>query len=53
MVGGALEYLSLLTGFRVLGLVALLLYLLAWLFGSRLRVMGDRSLTVAPALGRA
>lgn len=52
-VGGALEYLSLVTGFRVLGLVALLLYLLAWLFGSRLRVMGDRSLTVAPALGRA
>ncbi|MCI0346063.1 MAG: spermidine synthase [Chloroflexi bacterium] len=42
MVGGALEYLSLLTGFRMLGLVALGLYGLAWLFERRLRWLGDR-----------
>jgi hypothetical protein len=42
MVGGALEYLSLLTGFRTLGLVALGLYGLAWLFERRFRWLGDR-----------
>ena len=35
MVGGALEYLSILTGYRALSLVAAGLYLLAWLFGRR------------------
>ena len=53
MVGGALEYLSLLTGFRVLGLIALGLYLLAWLFASRLRFLGDRVPAAAAARGRA
>ena len=43
MVGGALEYLSLLTGFRTLGLVALTLYGLAWLFERRFRWLGDRA----------
>ncbi len=48
MVGGALEYLSLLTGFRTLGLVALGLYGLAWLFERQIRLLGDR-VTVRPA----
>ena len=42
MVGGALEYLSLLIGFRTLGLLALGVYAIAWLFGQRLRLFGDR-----------
>lgn len=52
MVGGALEYLSLLTGFRTLGLIALGLYLLAWLFVSRFRVLGDRAVARSPVFGR-
>jgi SAM-dependent methyltransferase len=48
MVGGALEYLSLLTGFRTLGLVALGLYGLAWLFERRVRWLGDR-VTLMPS----
>jgi hypothetical protein len=49
MVGGALEYLSLLMGFRMLGLVALALYGLAWLFERRLRWLGDRVTVAAGA----
>ena len=48
MVGGALEYLSLLIGFRMLGLVALGLYGLAWLFERQVRLLGDRE-AVTPA----
>lgn len=48
MVGGALEYLSLLTGFRALLLVAAGLYALALLLGSRWRTLGDRQLDGAP-----
>jgi SAM-dependent methyltransferase len=51
MVGGALEYLSLLMGFRMLGLVALGLYGLAWLFERRLRWLGDRIPVAAGAEG--
>ena len=41
MVGGALEYLALLTGYRFLLVVVALLYLLAWLFATRWRRLAD------------
>jgi hypothetical protein len=44
MVGGALEYLALITGYQALLLVVAALYLLAWLFASRLRFLADRDL---------
>ena len=47
MVGGALEYVALLTGYRALLLVVGGLYLLAVLFASRWRVFADRQLVAA------
>ncbi|MDP8904622.1 MAG: spermidine synthase [Chloroflexota bacterium] len=44
MVGGALEYLALITGYRFLLVVVALLYALAWLFATRLRVLADTEL---------
>jgi hypothetical protein len=44
MVGGALEYLALITGYQALLLVVAGLYGLAWLFANRLRLMADREL---------
>ena len=44
MAGGALEYLALLTGYRALLLVVAGLYLLAWLFATRWRVLADTAL---------
>jgi SAM-dependent methyltransferase len=41
MVGGALEYLALLTGYRALLLLVALLYLIAWLFATRVRWLSD------------
>ena len=41
MVGGALEYVALLTGYRALLLVVAVLYALAWLFATRWRVLAD------------
>jgi len=41
MVGGALEYLALLTGYRVLLLVVAGLYVVAWLFANRWRRLAD------------
>jgi hypothetical protein len=41
MAGGALEYIALLTGYRVLLLVVAALYLLAWLFATRWRRLAD------------
>jgi drug/metabolite transporter (DMT)-like permease len=35
MVGGVLEYLSLITGYRGLLVLAAILYALAWIFGAR------------------
>ncbi len=46
VLGGCLEYVALLTGFRSLLLVVILLYALAALF-ARLRLFGDRDLAVA------
>ncbi|MET1231755.1 MAG: spermidine synthase [Candidatus Limnocylindrales bacterium] len=49
MVGGALEYLALLTGYRALLPLVAVLYLLAWLFATRWRRLADRDLeTAAP-----
>jgi hypothetical protein len=47
MVGGVLEYLALLTGFQALLIIVALLYGLAWLFATRVRVGADRELTEA------
>jgi hypothetical protein len=44
MVGGALEYLALITGYQALLLVVAALYALAWLFATRVRLLADREL---------
>src|SRR5262245_8866457 len=44
MVGGALEYAALLSGYRALVLVVGGLYVMAFLFASRLRLFADRQL---------
>jgi predicted membrane-bound spermidine synthase len=44
MVGGAMEYLALLTGYRALLLFVALLYGLAWVFANRWRLLADRDL---------
>jgi hypothetical protein len=46
MVGGVLEYLSLITGYRGLLVLAALLYALAWVFGAR--KLGDRAAEAPP-----
>jgi hypothetical protein len=53
MVGGALEYLALLGGFRSLLLVVAVLYVLAFLLAKRWRLLSDRDLvrTTDPAEG--
>ena len=48
MVGGALEYLALITGYRALLPLVAVLYLLAWLFATRWRRLADRDLETAP-----
>ena len=49
MVGGALEYLALLTGFRALLIVVALLYALAYLLAVRWRVLADVDLVAEPS----
>jgi hypothetical protein len=44
MVGGTLEYLALITGYQALLVLVAILYGLAWLFATRLRVGADREL---------
>jgi hypothetical protein len=44
MVGGALEYASLITGYQFLLVIVAILYGLAWLFANRLRFLADRDL---------
>ncbi len=51
MVGGALEYLALVTGFRALLIVVVVLYGAAYVLSSRFRVMADRDLTYERATG--
>jgi SAM-dependent methyltransferase len=49
MVGGALEYLALITGYRALLIVVALLYAGAWLFATRLKRGADRELAEGEA----
>jgi SAM-dependent methyltransferase len=49
MVGGALEYVALLTGYQALLLLVAALYALAYLFATRWRVMADRELSTSDA----
>ncbi len=51
MVGGALEYLALLTGYRALLIVVALLYGVAWLFATRWRRLADVDLASKAATG--
>ena len=44
MVGGALEYVSLLTGYRALLLLAAVLYAFALVLATKVRLLGDREL---------
>lgn len=46
MVGGALEYVALVTGFRSLLLLVAGLYVLAFLFSQRWRILADRDLEI-------
>jgi SAM-dependent methyltransferase len=46
MVGGALEYVALLTGYRALLILVGALYVLAYVFASRWRVLADRELDI-------
>jgi hypothetical protein len=49
MVGGALEYVALLSGYQSLLIVVAGLYVLAYLFASRWRILADRELEPPPA----
>ncbi len=51
MVGGALEYLALITGYQALLLLVAGLYGLAWLFATRFRRMADRDLEPETVIG--
>ncbi len=51
MVGGALEYLALITGYQALLLLVAGLYGLAWLFATRFRRMADRDLESDTVVG--
>ena len=44
MVGGMLEYIALITGYQSLLIVVALLYLLAYVFASKVRMMADKDL---------
>ena len=44
MVGGAMEYVALITGYRFLLVIVAALYALAWLFATRWRRLADVSL---------
>jgi hypothetical protein len=45
MVGGTLEYIALITGYQALLIVVAVLYGLAWLFATRVRLGADKELT--------
>jgi hypothetical protein len=48
MVGGALEYVALLSGYQALLIVIAGLYVFAYLFATRWRALADRNLEAAP-----
>jgi hypothetical protein len=51
MLGGAIEYLSLITGYRFLLILVASLYLAAWFFASRYRILADVQLSLDPQVG--
>jgi spermine/spermidine synthase len=51
MVGGAMEYLALVTGFRALLIVVVLLYGSAYVLSRRFRLLADRDLAYEPPAG--
>jgi hypothetical protein len=51
MVGGALEYLALVTGYQALLFLVAALYGLAWLFANRMRMLADKDLEAEADLG--
>ncbi len=53
MVGGAAEYLGLLTGYQALLLLVAALYVTAWLAASKVRLLADADLEPAPMASRA
>jgi hypothetical protein len=53
MVGGAMEYAALITGYRALLIFVAVLYGLAWLFSNRWRLLADRDLATGDAPGEA
>jgi hypothetical protein len=48
MLGGVIEYLAMVTGYRFLLIIVAVLYLGAWLFATKVRVLADAQLTLAP-----
>jgi SAM-dependent methyltransferase len=53
MVGGAMEYAALITGYRALLIFVAVLYGLAWLFSNRWRLLADRDLAAGESPGDA
>jgi hypothetical protein len=54
MVGGAVEYLALVTGYQALLVVVALLYAAAWILAARFRVLADRELMrKGPSFGQS
>jgi predicted membrane-bound spermidine synthase len=53
MVGGAIEYVALITGYQALVLIVGGLYLAAFLLATRLRLLADVDLTTAPSMAVA
>jgi hypothetical protein len=51
VIGGAVEYVALITGYASLLLVVALLYVAAWVLATRFRFLADRDLTSGPAEG--
>jgi hypothetical protein len=49
MVGGVIEYMALVTGYRFLLIIVAALYLGAWLFATRFRVLADVQLALDPS----
>ena len=49
MVGGALEYVALVTGFRALLVIVAVLYVVAWLLAHRFRLLADVDLEREPS----
>jgi hypothetical protein len=53
MVGGAIEYVALITGYQALVLIVGGLYLAGFLLATRLRLLADVDLTTAPSMAVA